>query len=81
MYSASKPSVPLLPSVGELLRRLRQQRHLSQRELAARSGISRAVLSAIENDRQRPDIEKTRRLARALDCHPVALLVASIETG
>ncbi|KGU86369.1 helix-turn-helix domain-containing protein [Pseudomonas mediterranea] len=39
-----------MKTVGELIRRLRKERNLSQEALAARYGMSRATISGIENN-------------------------------
>lgn len=52
--------------LGERIRSLRVQRHMSVRQLAARSGLSPSQTSAIERGR-RTSAEAIVRLARALD--------------
>jgi molybdate-binding protein/transcriptional regulator with XRE-family HTH domain len=52
---------------GDKVRRLRLERGWSQQELADRSGISRAEVSAIENRRLTPSIAAGLALARALE--------------
>lgn len=52
--------------VGELLRRWRDLRRLSQFELALESGISARHLSFLENGRSAPSREMTLRLAKEL---------------
>jgi len=53
--------------VGELLRRWRGRRRLSQLELALESGISARHLSFVENGRSVPSRETILRLAEELD--------------
>src|SRR5918998_5523660 len=53
--------------VGELLRRWRGRRHLSQLELALKAGISARHLSFVENGRSAPSRETVLRLAEELD--------------
>ncbi len=48
------------------VKRLRNERRWSQQELAERSGISRAEVSAVENDRLSPSIATALALARVL---------------
>jgi len=55
-------------SVGELVRILRELQELSQMPRTRRTGISQATISAIENDRVRPGIERAKVFARALRC-------------
>lgn len=52
---------------GEILKRVRQARGLSQIELAQRAGISRQALSAIEAGAYQPGVSVALKLARELD--------------
>lgn len=61
-------------SVGESVRILRELQELSQSQLARLTGIPQATISAIENDRVRLGVERAKILARALKCHPGALV-------
>src|SRR5712664_994135 len=61
-------------SVGESVRIIRELQVLSPNQLAQRTGIPQATLSAIENDRVRLGVERARVLARALKCHPAVLV-------
>ncbi len=57
-------------SVGESVRIIRELQGYSQNELARRTGIPQATISAIENDRARLGVERAKVIARALQCHP-----------
>ena len=61
-------------STGESVRILRELQELSQNELAEISGVPQSTISAIENDRVRLGVERTKTLARALKCHPAVIL-------
>ena len=61
-------------SVGESVRILRELQGLSQNQLADRTGIPQATLSAIENDRVRLGVERAKVIARALKCNPAVLV-------
>ena len=61
-------------SVGDSVRIIRELQGFSQNELAQRTGIPQATLSAIENDRVRLGVERAKVLARALKCHPGVLV-------
>ena len=61
-------------SVGDSVRIVRELQGLSQNDLAQRTGIPQATLSAIENDRVRLGVERAKVLARALKCHPGVLV-------
>jgi transcriptional regulator with XRE-family HTH domain len=56
------------------LRRLREDRGLTQEELAKRSGISRVYVAFLEAGRQDPRVSIVMRLARALKVKAGALL-------
>jgi len=57
-------------TLGERIRRLRDERYISQAELAEKAGVSRAVLSRIENDLATPIQRTVRKLAEALGVGP-----------
>ena len=59
--------------IGRNLRRLREDRLLTQAELAERAGIALSSLVRIENDQVDPRFSSIRKLARALDAHPKEL--------
>ena len=71
-YRPAKKRVAV--SVGESVRIVRELQGLSQNDLARRTGISQATLSAIENNRVRLGVERAKVLARALKCHPGVLV-------
>lgn len=66
-------------TVGESVRIVRELQGLSQNELALRTGISQATISAIENDRVRLGVERAKTLATALRCHPGVLVFPGWE--
>ena len=61
-------------SVGESVRIVREFQELSQNDLAKLTGIPQSTISAIENDRIRLGVERSKVLARALHCHPAVLV-------
>ena len=66
-------------SVGESVRIVRELQGFSQNQLAQRTGIPQATLSAIENDRVRLGVERAKVLAKALKCHPAVLVFPGWE--
>ena len=66
-------------SAGASVRIIRELQGLSQNQLAQRTGIPQATLSAIENDRVRLGVERAKVLARALKCHPAVLVFPGWE--
>jgi len=71
-FRKAKQSVEVTP--GESVKILRELQELSQNELAERSGIPQSTISAIENDRVRLGVERSKVLARSLGCHPAVLV-------
>ena len=67
-YRAARRRVTV--SVGESVRIIRELQGLSQNELAQRTGISQASISAIENDRVKLGVERAKILGHALKGHP-----------
>ncbi len=61
-------------SPGESVRILRELQELSQNELAELCGIPQSTISAIENDRVRLGVDRTKVLARTLKCHPAVIV-------
>ncbi len=61
-------------SVGESVKILREFQELSQNNLAELTGIPQSTISAIENDRVQPGVERAKVFARALQCHPAVLV-------
>jgi transcriptional regulator with XRE-family HTH domain len=68
-------------SVGESVRIVRELQGLTQADLAKRTGIPQATISAIENDRIRLTVERAKILARALRCHPAVLVFPGWESA
>jgi len=61
-------------SVGESVRIVRELQELSRCDLSELTGLPQAAISAIENERVKLGAERTKVLARALECHPAVLL-------
>lgn len=80
-YKPAKKRIEV--SVGESLRIIRELQELNQSELAVASGIPQSTISAIENDRMKLGIERAKKLARVLQCHPAVLVFPGwdIESG
>ncbi len=67
-------------SVGASVRIVRELQELSQNQLAELTGIPQSTISAIENDRINLGVERAKKLARALKCHPAVLVFPGWET-
>ncbi|OUE22756.1 transcriptional repressor DicA [Clavibacter michiganensis] len=66
-------------SIGEELRRLRREVALSQRELAARTGVPQPNIAAYESGRRQPSAETLERLGTVLRVPSLERVRASRE--
>lgn len=66
-------------TLGQRVRRIRRQRHLTQDELVERAGLNQGYLSAIERDRRHPSERTVDALAIALDVPPAVLIGGSVD--
>ena len=62
-------------SLGERVRKLRNQKGMELKELAAQAKISVGFLADIESGRSNPSIKTLKKLAEALDTSPDYLLL------
>lgn len=53
--------------IGEKLKALREQKHLSQGDVEKRTGLLRCYISRVENGHTVPAIETLEKLTRAMD--------------
>lgn len=65
-----------LPPFGPVLRRFREEKDLSQEELAALVDVSPSHISRMESDLKIPSLEMIFRLANALTIKPYELIKA-----
>jgi transcriptional regulator with XRE-family HTH domain len=61
------------PDLGTTIRRLRESRHLSLKEVAARSGLTQSFLSQVERDLTSPSVASLRKVAQAFGVPLTAL--------
>lgn len=61
-----KPSIPNLPPIGVNVHKERRRQQLSLDALAARSGVSKAMLSQIESGKVNPTLATMWKIAHAL---------------
>jgi transcriptional regulator with XRE-family HTH domain len=66
--------------IGEPLRKLRKQRHLSQEELAYYSNLDRKYIGNLERNTQNPTLETIIKLATALGMKPSEFIKQIEET-
>ena len=53
--------------IGDRLRKLREEKKLSQGDIESRSGLLRCYISRVENGHTVPAVETLEKLARALE--------------
>ena len=68
-------------SIGGMIRRRRKKLHLTQGQLAAQVGISRASLANIETGRQSVVVHQVYSIAAALELDPSDLLPRSCTSS
>ena len=71
-YREAKRTIDVSP--GESVRIIRELQEMSQNDLARATGIAQSTISAIERGRINLGVERAKQLARALKCHPAALV-------
>jgi len=64
----------LAKAFGEVLRKARRERGLSQEDLGFESGYHRTYISLLERGLKSPSLQTIYELARALDLSPSELL-------
>lgn len=67
-------------SVGENIRRIRQERNMLQVELAEQTGVTQAMICQIERGTKNPSLQVGNLIAQALHCPIEALLNDSLPT-
>ncbi|MGH9416835.1 MAG: helix-turn-helix domain-containing protein [Terriglobales bacterium] len=67
------------PAVAQAIRQCRQQRGLSQRQLAERMRVPRTYVSKIENDKAMPTVASLERMAAAMEISIVMLLQSDAD--
>lgn len=67
-------------TIGTRLRELLQMRHMTQKELAARSGVTEAAVSRYLKDERQPRAITVASLARALGVDPSDIIRTSNDT-
>jgi len=72
------PRLPGDPQLGRAIRRLREERSLTQEELASRAGTTFGTVSRIESAKSAPAWWTVRKIAEALGVS-MAELAAAVE--
>ena len=63
--------------LGRFVRKLREQKELTQEQLASKTGITYQYLSGLENGRENFSIDILDSLGKALDCALPQLVAAA----
>ena len=69
----------ILDLLGRNIREHRLSLHLSQEQLATRSGLHRTYIGGVERGERNITVESLERIAVALETSPAALLLAPAE--
>lgn len=64
---ARSSGAPGEPDLGATIRRLRESRNLSLKEVAARSGLTQSFLSQVERNLTSPSVASLRKVAQAFE--------------
>lgn len=75
----AKPTNSLQVAFGHTVRRLREERDLSQEELGVRTGLHRNHIGEIERAETNATLKTLDLLAQALDVAPSVLIAQSEE--
>jgi len=67
-------NAPLNEIFGALLRTLRQERGISQEELAFRADVDRTFISLLERGQRQPSLSTVFQLAQALSVKPSVII-------
>ena len=65
---------PALVKIGEVIRRARKERGLSQELLAVDAGVDRSYMGGIERGEHNLTVMSLLRIARALECKASVLM-------
>ena len=78
-FIAAKPRAKI--TTGEVIRMLRELKGWTQKELAARCGISPSNLSLLEHDRLEIGKKRAEQLAKAFGIHPAIIMFPEYEAS
>jgi transcriptional regulator with XRE-family HTH domain len=67
-------------SVKNFLKKIREEKNLTQDQLAEASGVARYIISEFENQKRRPSPRTISRLAEALGCSYIELIAGKQDS-
>ena len=59
-------TMALVRKVAARIKKLREERHMTQEDLAVKAGVSRGYLARVETGRHEPTLSTLEKLAKAL---------------
>jgi transcriptional regulator with XRE-family HTH domain len=59
-----------MKAIGQILKELREEKKMSQREVAIQSGLTQSHISTIENSTTEPTLPTIFKICKALDIEP-----------
>ena len=71
----------MMRDIGKNIRDLRQQKHLTQEELAEQLFVTRQTVSNYENGRTRPDVDQILRLAEIFETPTLSSMAHQCQKG
>jgi transcriptional regulator with XRE-family HTH domain len=63
---------------GQVLRKIRKDKHINQEKLAIDSDLDRSFISQLEHGRKQPSLTTIFQLSKALDISP-SKMISSVE--
>jgi len=69
----------LYESIGKTIKETRDQKAITQDELAKRVGVTAATISLYESGDRKPELEKLKAIAKALETSEVFLMGAELD--
>jgi len=77
----ARMATDFLEAFGRAVRHLRQDRGMTQAELAARLGLGRTSITNLEKGQQSPPLSMLPDIASALGVDPLRLIVSAVDGG
>ncbi len=65
MFAEPEPEYDVYAEIRQAISDLRQEQHMTQKELAAKAGLTQANISNLEKGTTRPTIETLKKIAKA----------------
>lgn len=66
-------------NIGVVIRNIRKERKISQKELSEITGLSKTIISLFEKNRKFPSVDSVKKIGEALNTSTVMLYALSVE--